>query len=225
MLLAVDTSTPNMGLALVNDGRVVAEFTWAGKAMHTVELAPTVNELFHKTGIGPKDLDGIGVAIGPGSFTSLRVGLSFVKGLAFARGIPVAAINSLQVLAAGVMVAKETPMLCTLPAGRGRHACGTFQYTPRKKWHLVDEPVIRTAKEIAETETEPILFCGDMSAEERAELKANTAITLMDPIFCVRRPAVLGTLAEKKISKGLADELFSLAPAYLHIANPIPASQ
>ena len=225
MLLAIDTSTSQMGLALVDEGQILAEFTWKGNLMHTVELAPTVQEIFQKTGIEAKNLNGLGVATGPGSFTSLRVGLSFIKGLAFSLGIPVAGINSLLVQACAVTPHEDLPLMCTLPAGRGRHACNTFSYSARKKWHPNTEPHISTAQEIADTITEQILFCGELSNEERSVLKHNEKITLLDAVFCTRRPALLGWLAEKQIKKGEADDLFSLAPSYLHIGPPIAAEQ
>ncbi len=222
MYLAIDTSTPQMGLALVEDGHPIAEFYWQSNTMHTVELAPAVTQILDKTGKQLGDLDGIGIAIGPGSFTSLRVGLSFVKGFAFSRRLPVAAINSLDILAAAINKQDNLPLLCSLPAGRGRHACGTYVFNGRKKWVPSAPPRIATAQQLAEEVSEPHLFCGDMSASERDMLKKNQNLTLFDPVFCIRRPAILGWLAERKIRKGLADDLFSLAPLYLHIANPIP---
>lgn len=222
MLLAIDTSTPQMGLALIEGGHPIAEFFWQGKTMHTVELAPAVTEILQRTGTQLGDLDGIGIAIGPGSFTSLRVGLSFVKGFAFSRRLPVAAINSLDIIAAGVTKQDDQPLLCSLPAGRGRHACGSYNFSVRKKWSSNAAPQIMTAQQLADEITDPHLFCGDMTAAERDTLKKNQNLTLLDPVFCVRRPAILGWLAERKIRKGMADDLFSLAPLYLHIANPIP---
>ena len=84
MLLAVDTSTAQTGLALYDESGVVAEQVWTSRQHHTAELAPAVEELLRRGGLTVERLQALGVARGPGSFTSLRVGLAFVKGLALA---------------------------------------------------------------------------------------------------------------------------------------------
>jgi len=58
---------------------------WQSHQHHTVELAPALVELLKRTDAKMSDIQALGVAIGPGSFTSLRVGLAFIKGLALAR--------------------------------------------------------------------------------------------------------------------------------------------
>ena len=117
MLLAVDTSTARLGLALYEGTQVLAESLWVSRARHTVELAPALDELFRRTDIKIDQISALGVAIGPGSFTSLRVGLSFVKGLALARALPLIGIPTLDVVAA-VRPLSGLPLAALLPAGR-----------------------------------------------------------------------------------------------------------
>src|SRR5512138_2408534 len=99
MLLAVDTSTTWIGLALYDGMRVLGEMTWQSKNHHTVELSPGINELLNRCGVTTANLGALGVAIGPGSFTSLRIGLAMVKGMALALRIPVVGVPTLDVLA------------------------------------------------------------------------------------------------------------------------------
>ena len=114
MLLAVDTSTPQIGLALYDGARVLGESIWTSPARHTVELAPAVVDLLKHSGIRIDQIKALGVAIGPGSFTSLRVGLSFIKGLAYARFLPTIGINTLDVVAASQPLSSR-PLVCILP--------------------------------------------------------------------------------------------------------------
>src|SRR5512142_1346094 len=100
MLLAVDTSTSWIGLALYDGVRVLGEMTWQSPSHHTVELSPGINELMQRCNVRTTDLQALGVAIGPGSFTALRIGLSVVKGMALALRIPVIGIPTLDALAA-----------------------------------------------------------------------------------------------------------------------------
>jgi hypothetical protein len=88
MLLAVDTSTAQVGLAVYDGAQVIGEYAWRSSQRHTVELAPALAELLARCGLTMADVRALGVALGPGSFTSLRVGLSLVKGLALARHLP-----------------------------------------------------------------------------------------------------------------------------------------
>ena len=99
MLLAVDTSTAQVGLAVYDGVQVISEYAWRSGQRHTVELAPAVFELLKRCGLTMDDVRALGVALGPGSFTSLRVGLSLVKGFALARDLPLIGIPTLDILA------------------------------------------------------------------------------------------------------------------------------
>jgi tRNA threonylcarbamoyladenosine biosynthesis protein TsaB len=225
MLLAVDTSTPQIGLALFDGAQVLAESLWTSKARHTVELAPAVAEMLTHAGIRMEQIKALGVAIGPGSFTSLRVGLSFVKGLAFAQSLPTVGINTLDVVAAG-QSAGNLPLVCTLPAGRGRLAVCTYindrPLSPAANWRANGSPSIMTAEALNESITQDSVVCGDLNTTERLALKKNGHIRLVSPALSTRRPAILAELAYTRWQDGAVDDIASLAPLYLHIAEAIP---
>ena len=82
MLLAIDTATRVPSLALYDGERVVAEETWRSANGHTVELVPGLVRVLERQRVSPAELKGIAVALGPGSFTGLRIGLGIAKGLA-----------------------------------------------------------------------------------------------------------------------------------------------
>ena len=73
MLLALDSSTQTVGIALFDGAQVIGEIIWQTRSHHTVELSPAIEELFKKCGINYGQLNGLAVAAGPGSFTSLRI--------------------------------------------------------------------------------------------------------------------------------------------------------
>ena len=72
MLLAVDTSTAQVGLAVYDGAQVIGEYAWRSNQRHTVQLAPAIAELLTRSGLTMDDIRALGVALGPGSFTSLR---------------------------------------------------------------------------------------------------------------------------------------------------------
>jgi tRNA threonylcarbamoyl adenosine modification protein YeaZ len=96
LVLAFDTATETATSALVSDGEVLGE-----RVSRAVTLLEDVDALLRQGGARPRDLDALAVGIGPGSFTGVRVGLSTARSLAFALGVPVAGVSTLDALAAG----------------------------------------------------------------------------------------------------------------------------
>lgn len=222
MLLAVDTSTQTLGLALYDGSRVPAESIWQSRTRHTVELAPAVDRMLKQTGLTPADLTGLAVATGPGSFTSLRVGIAFIKGLALGLKIPIAGVPSLDALAAAYPPA-ELPLAAVLPAGRNRLAVCWYRYE-EQGWKFTGEMKVQTAQDLTDEIHQPSIICGELSADERQTLSRKWKnIHLATPTQGSRRPAMLAELGWKRLEFGQADDPVSLAPIYLHINEVIPS--
>lgn len=222
MLLAVDTSTSWIGLALYDGVHVLGEMTWQSKAHHTVELSPGVNELLRRCGVRPNDLQALGVAVGPGSFTSLRIGLAMVKGMALALRIPVVGIPTLDALAEAQPV-RDVQLVALLQAGRGRLAVVWYE-SSSGRWRSRGEPQVTTAEELVLKLNKPTLVVGEMSEAERQVLSRRRKNAIMSsPAQSMRRPSFLAELAWERWRLGQVDDVISLAPIYLHIAEAIPA--
>jgi tRNA threonylcarbamoyladenosine biosynthesis protein TsaB len=220
MLLAVDTSTRRIGLALYEEDGVLHEAVWSSPNYHTMQLAPAVEEALAKAGFAITDLEAIAIATGPGSFTGLRIGMAFAKGLALARRIALVGIPSLDVLAAGQPL-KQLPMAAVLRAGRGRLAVGWYQ-AGKKNWEATGRLDVFTAESLAEQLNEPTLVCGELAVEERRTLRRNRRhVILASPAWSVRRPAFLAELAWVRWQAGRTDDPTSLSPIYLHYNDPI----
>ena len=223
MLLAIDTSTVQLGLALYDGTTVAAELTWTSRQRHTVELAPALAGLLGRTGISMGDLSALGVAIGPGSFTSLRVGLAFAKGLALARKIPIIGVPTLDVVAASQPM-QAIPLAAVLQAGRTRVAVGWYR-ARENRWQAEGAARTMTVDELAESIQHPTLVVGELNAEERQRLaRKRRNVILASPAQSVRRPALLAELAWERwhAATGRVDELASLAPIYLHSTEGAP---
>ncbi|MEW5941042.1 MAG: tRNA (adenosine(37)-N6)-threonylcarbamoyltransferase complex dimerization subunit type 1 TsaB [Chloroflexota bacterium] len=230
MLFAIDTSTAHLGLALYDGATVLAELTWTSRARHTVELAPALSGLLKRVGHPVADLTSIGVAIGPGSFTSLRVGLAFAKGLALARKLPLIGVPTLDAVAAAIPV-QAMPLVAVLQAGRGRVAAAWYE-SRENAWQAQggvlseskDHARSVTVDELAESIHHPTLVVGELSAEERQRLaRKRVNVHLASPAQSVRRPALVAELAWEKFQAGRVDELAALAPIYLHVEGGPPA--
>ena len=100
MLLAFDTATPHVTVALHDGDAVVATYESEESMRHGEMLAPGIAQVLAEAGASARDLTAVAVGVGPGPFTGLRVGLVTARTLAFVRGIPVHGVCSLDILAA-----------------------------------------------------------------------------------------------------------------------------
>jgi tRNA threonylcarbamoyladenosine biosynthesis protein TsaB len=222
MLLAIDTSTAQLGLALYDGAQVNGELTWTSRARHTEELAPALAGLFSRCGKTMDDVQALGVAIGPGSFTSLRVGLAFAKGLALARRVPLVGVPTLDVTAASVPPA-DCQLAAVLQAGRGRLAVGWYRRS-ENGWQAEGPAKGMTAEELERKIRKPTIVCGELTAEERQLLRRRfKKVSLGSPSQCLRRPGILAEIAWVRWQAGQTDPPASLAPIYLHVAGGPPA--
>jgi tRNA threonylcarbamoyladenosine biosynthesis protein TsaB len=99
LILSIETGTDVCSVALANDGELMALRESDEGRDHAKKVAIFVDELLKETGVQPSDLDAIAVGKGPGSYTGLRIGVSFAKGMCYALNIPLIAIGSLDALA------------------------------------------------------------------------------------------------------------------------------
>jgi tRNA threonylcarbamoyladenosine biosynthesis protein TsaB len=214
MLLAVDTSTAQVGVAIYDGAQVLGEYIWRSRQHHTVELAPAIAELLARCGLSMDGMRAVGVALGPGSFTSLRVGLSLVKGLALACDLPLIGIPTLDIYAAG-QPPSALPLLTAIQAGRSRLALGWYK-SSGNGWQAQGPARVASIDALMEEIKAPTLVCGEFNAGERERLAKEVNVRLASPAQSVRRPALLAELAWARWQRGDVDEEASLAPLYLH---------
>lgn len=117
IVLAIDTALERCSAAVLDGGGVRASASESMARGHQERLGPLVREVMAEAGVGFPELDRIGVTVGPGSFTGLRVGLAFAKGLGFALGRPVVGVGTLEALAASV---EDGTVAAVVDAKRGQ---------------------------------------------------------------------------------------------------------
>jgi len=226
MLLAVDTSTMQMGLALYDGAQVLGEYAWRSGQRHTVELAPAVADLLARCAVTMDDINVLGVALGPGSFTSLRVGLALVKGLALSRHIPLIGIPTLDILAHAQPIS-ELPLAVAIQAGRGRYALGWYKRSSpadqasSKQWQAQGQARVVTLEALMADAQNPLVMCGEFTDDIRQKIMLNENIQLVSPANSIRRPAVLAELAWARWQNNDVDNEATLAPIYLHVAEAL----
>ena len=219
MLLAVDTSTRQVGVALYDGSTVLSEMSWLSQNHHTVDLAPMVAQSFERVGAQPQDLRAIGVAIGPGSFTGLRIGLALAKGLALVHHLALIGVPTLEIVVAQQPLTDE-PLVALIQAGRRRLAYAWFA-AQDGAWQQQGDYANQTPAEFLAELPSSTQVIGEISPELRQALREQGAHPA-SPAACVRRPGALAELAWQRWQQKRVAVPATLSPIYLHHGEPIP---
>jgi len=230
MLLAIDTSTRQAGIALYDDDKgLLAEYNWHSANRHTEELLPATAQMLERAGVTARDLTAVGVAIGPGSFTGLRVGLAAAKGLALAQDLKLVGVSTLDFTAYGHQ-AQTRPVIALVQAGRGRVCWARYEHGP-DGWAARAPYTLAALPALAAAITEPAVFVGELSQADRhtlAGLLGPDRAAFLPPALSSRRAACLAELAWARHAAGQWDDPATLSPLYMQqpdgTVTPAPAS-
>jgi tRNA threonylcarbamoyladenosine biosynthesis protein TsaB len=216
--LAVDTSGTAASAAILEDEDTRAEFFVHTGRNHAEVLVPAIERVLVSGGIKKEQLDLFAVVVGPGSFTGLRVGVSTVKGLAFALRKPVVGVSALDALVLNVAQAGEQHAVCPMvDAGRGEiytalylpSGSGTYEKT-------LEERTVRPG-EFLSLIGEKVIFLGDGSEKYR-DLISDTlpGRSFFAPLrFNQVRASAVGLAGRKKFFDGDVSDIMMLVPNYL----------
>ncbi len=215
MLLAIDTATRSTSVALYAEKSVLAERTWRSSRNQTTELMPTIVEMLDQQKIEPNALTGLGVALGPGSFTGLRIGLSVAKGLAMALDIPLVGIPTLDIVAEA-HVHYRLPIRAILRAGH--RWLGTALYKVRGgRWRRIEEDRLVLPEQLVTLIERRTLICGEIDPELARTLREQLGdlAVIAPPCLSLRRASCLAELALKRLEADKLDDIATLSPLYL----------
>ncbi len=215
IILALDTATRWTGLALHDGKQVVAEQGWKALHTQTVELTPAIGQLLARSDVNAADLRAVAVAIGPGSYTSLRVGLAVAKGLSLAHQIPLIGVPTLDIMAASIGL-RTGSLVVIAEAGRKRVIAGMYRWQERKGWQPSERPIIETWETLLfhlETST---TFAGEISPEAAKMIRASKKpFYLVSAAASVRRAGFLAEIGWQRMRHGVIDDAASLSPKYM----------
>ena len=179
MLLAIDTSTNHISLALHDGFQLRVEYNWEAPRRHTVDLVPRTVAALAQLEMGAKHISGVAVARGPGSFTGLRAGLAVAKGLVMARGLPLVGIPTLDILAAAQWP-DERPLFAILQAGRGRICVVPYRWS-EEGWAAQEAPRLTTWPNVVADLDAPTLFCGEVDRRGATTLASAGELAVLLP--------------------------------------------
>lgn len=181
-VLGIDTATSRASIALARAGSLLEEVPLEERGAHAHDLLPRIELLLRGQGLEPRDLRAIGVSVGPGSFTGVRVGMATAKGLAYALGIGCAGLSTLEALAraADRTFGPRAAVVCpALDAGRGEVYAALFRSGSRGAGRPGEDRSWRPQDLLGELPPEAALV-GDGAA---SVARAGTAIGRDHPVL------------------------------------------
>jgi tRNA threonylcarbamoyladenosine biosynthesis protein TsaB len=206
-LLAIETATESCSVALTIDGQVRSRESKQERG-HAVLLLPWINELMAEASVEISDLDAVAFSQGPGSFTSLRIGIGVTQGLAWGADIPVIPVSSLQSTAQAAVDRGVSSAIVALDARMNEVYCGTFK--------LDDSGLMQPARE--EMVCAPVVVTG-------FETRGWTGLGMGFERYPQLAEFSLGLDAVYADSWPCAKAMISLAKAWLETHSPLPAEQ
>lgn len=221
--LAIDSATDRAGLALLGPEALLEEWQGSGRRRHAADLAPRMEAMLARQGLDVADLAGLAVAIGPGSYTGLRIGLALAKGLALGAGLPLVGVPTLDPLAAALsssVLPRSCPLWALLQAGRGRLVAAC--YPTELVW---DRPVTAEAwpdaralrvwsvEDLIRAAESPAMVAGELDASTRRQLE-RAGLEVLPEAAGARRAAWLAELGRLRMGQFGPDDPERLAPIY-----------
>ncbi len=214
-ILALDTSSKHFSLAVAKDGKVLYSRSIFLKKVLSDSIMPAIQGILKKAGLTLAKLDGFAVGLGPGSFTSLRVGLSTVKGLAFVLKKPVAGIPSLDVLALNV---KEDGQVCVVCDAKRNMAYACIYQKNGNELKRKSKYLLTDIQNVLKQITGEVTFIGDGVPLFRQDIEkaVRTKARFAGEKQMYPQAKHLATLALKRFESKEYDAAETLVPLYLY---------
>ena len=220
-ILAIDTSGKAMGIAVADENGIIIEHNDTSGAKHSTALASTIKNILDKAGLGFNDIDGFSVSIGPGSFTGLRIGVTMIKGFAFATKKPVTAVPTLDTIAYNCIASPH--LICTIvDASRNLvYAClyeSTGSTLKRKSDYL-----LLSISELLERLQGHVLFLGDginIYKEDITNhfktLRGTNGVEFAPETMWYPRASTIAIMGLERLKDGKFEDPDKLVPFYIY---------
>ena len=228
LTLGIDTATWFACVGLANNGTVVAEKSVHVRTGHADILLPLIEQVLRKADVALTNVEGIGVSVGPGTFSGLRIGLSTAKGLCYGLGQQLVGVSTLEALAATV-TDWEGLVGALLDARRKEVYAAFFLYGRKGQLKRLtpdtvmvpDELLKRHGQHAANKETRPCLFIGDGAEVYRDPIRDTYGEKAQFLPWATHHPSggTIARLAWQRLRAGDADEIQSLVPQYIRVSD------
>ena len=213
IVLGIDTSGYANAVGVVDGGNVLIDRFYEAKTDSLEQIVDNIDSTLTSAGLTIEDVQGIGVGLGPGSWTGIRVGVTVGKTLAFSTGRPVAGIPTLEALA--YAVCDESKMICPIVnVGSGDAVYAAFYRIENEDINQDGDYYVGDVKGLPALIKEPCIIVGQ---EVIPYAEAITQDSWKEIRVVAGRPdgAIVANLAERRLTRGDYDDVLSLTPLYL----------
>lgn len=212
-ILSLETSTNVCSVALHADGMLKFTVEVHEDQAHAAKLAVLIDQLFQTSGIDPKQVSGVAVSAGPGSYTGLRIGTSTAKGLCYALNIPLIAVGTLELLSFPLLRLNFSGgVLCPMIDARRMEVYCMLMDAAGQTLAAPHPRIIDGSSFVNELEAGQVIFFGNGASKCR-EVIVHRNATFVDGIYPTA--AVLGELAHGQFLGGRFADLSTFGPLYL----------
>lgn len=239
-LIGIDSSGLVASVAILEDDRLVAEYTVNNKKTHSQTLLPMLEEIVASAGLDMKEIDAIAIAAGPGSFTGLRIGSATAKGLGLALKKPIVPIPTVDALAYN-LYGVDCLICPIMDARRSQVYTGIYEFAGQKnaetdgtaasanafrprQMHVIKEACAVPIEEIAQALNEldrKVIFLGDGVPVFEARLKELMKVpySFAPAHLSLQKAGCVVSLGKEYFQKGIYEDASAHSPQYLRLSQ------
>ena len=216
-VLGIDTSSNATSIAVIEDNKLICEYTINTKTTHSQKLMPMIENMLKISEVNVNDMDMIAICQGPGSFTGLRIGMATAKALSHVNNLPIVGVNSLELLA-GNMDLSDKKICSILDAQRTQVYMGQYKFENNKLVEIksVDVVEIDELLEELKSSNEEWILVGEAVYKYEDKIKEIENICVPAPSHNVNKASSLCTIAMNKYNQNIdVYDCYTINPVYI----------
>ena len=216
-VLGIDTSSNATSIAVIEDNKLICEYTVNTKTTHSQKLMPMIENMLKISEVNVNDMDMIAICQGPGSFTGLRIGMATAKALSHVNNLPIVGVNSLELLA-GNMDLSDKKICSILDAQRTQVYMGQYKFENNKLVEIksVDVVEIDELLEELKSSNEEWILVGEAVYKYEDKIKEIENICVPAPSHNVNKASSLCSIAMSKYNQNIdVYDCYSINPVYI----------
>ncbi|MCK5146780.1 tRNA (adenosine(37)-N6)-threonylcarbamoyltransferase complex dimerization subunit type 1 TsaB [bacterium] len=214
-ILGIDTSTNLLSVGMYEDGYCLGEVSIKRHARHTEMLTDVIQQLLALSAIGLKDVDGVAVVLGPGSFTGLRIALGTAKGLALGCEIPLVGVPTTDAYLSGIPCFFKNAVVL-INSRKNEFYCCYYEYVNNQWVAEKDIQLLMSEDIISRSYDSPYLFLGEGSHKLAPALKENVNVVILPEPVGLASGFRVAEAASRRFKNNEYDDVDSLIPLYYH---------
>ena len=216
-ILGIDTSTMAANVAVLEDDKLICEYTINTKKTHSQKLMPMIENILKLSDLDIKEIDAIAICVGPGSFTGLRIGMATAKAMAHVNNIPLIGVNSLEILGANMDLCDRN--ICSiLDAQRNQVYMNKYILKDDKITELEEisiKPIDELLEEISSSNEDWVLV-GEAVYKYKEKIEEISNITIPSPANNITKASTLCFVArDKMLANDQVYNCYNINPMYI----------